>query len=37
MNWIAALILVLGTLISSVSQVMLKKAAQKEYGSWLRE
>ena len=29
MNWIAALILVLGTLISSVSQVMLKKAAQR--------
>ena len=37
MNWMYALILVAGTLISSVSQVMLKKAAMKEYSSPLRE
>ncbi|MBQ9211600.1 MAG: multidrug ABC transporter [Clostridia bacterium] len=37
MNWMYALILVAGTLISSVSQVMLKKAAMKEYNSSLRE
>ena len=37
MNWISALILVGGTFISSVSQVMLKKAAMREYPSRLRE
>ncbi len=37
MNWISALILVAGTLISSVSQVMLKKAAMREYPSRIRE
>ena len=37
MNWMYALILVAGTLISSVSQVMLKMAAMKEYSSPLRE
>lgn len=32
-----ALILVLGTFVSSVSQVMLKKAAMKEYANVIRE
>ena len=35
--WKYALILIIGTLISSVSQVMLKKAAMKEYSSIIRE
>ena len=37
MNWRYALILMLGTFLASVSQVMLKKAAQKEYPSRLQE
>jgi len=37
MSWLYGGILVLGTLISSVSQVMLKKAAMKDYDSPLRE
>ncbi len=32
-----ALILVIGTFVSSVSQVMLKKAAMKEYANVIRE
>jgi multidrug transporter EmrE-like cation transporter len=32
-----ALLMLLGTFISSVAQVLLKKAAQKEYSSVLRE
>lgn len=32
-----ACILLLGVFISAVSQVMLKKAAQKKYDNWLRE
>ena len=36
-SWLYGGILVLGTLISSVSQVMLKKAAMKDYDSHLRE
>ena len=37
MNWRYALILMLGTFLASISQVMLKKAAQKEYSSRLKE
>lgn len=32
-----ACILLLGVFISAVSQVMLKKASQRKYDSWLRE
>lgn len=32
-----ACVLLLGVFISAVSQVMLKKASQKKYDSWLRE
>ena len=32
-----ACILLVGVFLSSVSQVMLKKAAQKKYDSWIRE
>ena len=35
--WKYALILVVGTFVSSVSQVMLKKAAMKEYGNVIQE
>ena len=35
--WKYAMILVVGTFVSSVSQVMLKKAAMKEYASVIRE
>ncbi len=35
--WKYALIMVVGTFISSVSQVMLKKAAMKEYANVIRE
>ncbi len=31
------LVMLLGVFISSVSQVMLKKASMKEYSSWIRE
>ena len=37
MSWKYALILLLGVFISSVSQVMLKKSALREYDSPLRE
>ena len=37
MKWSYALILMLGTFLASISQVMLKKAAQKEYSSRLKE
>jgi len=35
--WIYALTLVFGTFISSISQVMLKKAAQKQYKNIIQE
>lgn len=35
--WIYALTLVFGTFISSISQVMLKKAAQKKYDNIIQE
>ena len=35
--WKYALILVVGTFVSSISQVMLKKAAMKEYANIIRE
>ena len=37
MNLVSVLILLLGVFISSVSQVMLKKAAQRDWPSRLRE
>ena len=37
MNLLSVLILLAGVFISSVSQVMLKKAARREYGSLVRE
>lgn len=36
-NWIYPAVLVLGVFISSVSQVILKKAAMKKYSSVIRE
>lgn len=32
-----AVVLLIGVLISSVSQVLLKRAAQRQYDSWLKE
>lgn len=36
-NWIYALVLVAGVFISSVSQILLKKSANKEHGSFIKE
>lgn len=36
-NWIYPTVLILGVFISSVSQVILKKAAMKKYSSVIRE
>lgn len=36
-NWVYALILVSGVLISSVSQILLKKSANIDHGSFIKE
>lgn len=36
-NWMYALVLVFGVFISSISQILLKKSANKEHGSFLKE
>lgn len=36
-NWIFPAVLLFGVFISSISQVMLKKAAMKEYSSFIKE
>ncbi len=36
-NWIYALVLIGGVFISSVSQILLKKSADREHGSFIRE
>ncbi len=36
-NWLYALVLVGGVFISSVSQILLKKSANKQHGSFIKE
>lgn len=36
-NWMYALVLVFGVFISSISQILLKKSANKEHGSFIKE
>jgi multidrug transporter EmrE-like cation transporter len=36
-NWMFALVLVCGVFISSISQILLKKSANKKHGSFVKE
>ncbi len=36
-NWLYALVLVCGVFISSISQILLKKSANKKHGSFIKE